>query len=200
MTESHSGDRSSDASAPEGGPEAPRHMSPIETWLERFIFASRWIQAPLYAGLVLAMVVYAVIFCAELVHVCSNLRDFSGEKAEEKVMIGVLTLVDITMVANLVVMVVIGGYATFVSKLDVFSHVDRPDWLEKIDAGTMKIKLTGSLVGISAIHLLKTFIDINSEEITERQIRWQVIIHVVFLSSGLFLALTERVMHGGKQH
>jgi uncharacterized protein (TIGR00645 family) len=144
------------------------------------------------------MVVYACIFCAQLIHVCLYLREWNDEKAEELVMIGVLTLVDITMVANLVVMVVIGGYATFVSKLDLLGQVDRPDWLEKIDAGTMKIKLTGSLVGISAIHLLKSFI--NIENVTDKQIRWQVIIHIVFLCSGLLLALTERVMHGSSKH
>ncbi|HUR28354.1 MAG TPA: TIGR00645 family protein, partial [Planctomycetota bacterium] len=173
---------------------------------ERFIFASRWVQAPLYAGLVVAMVVYAVVFCAELVHVCASIRNFD-EHLEETVMMGVLTLVDITMVANLVVMVVIGGYATFVSRLDLQNHADRPDWLEKINAGTMKIKLTGSLVGISAIHLLKSFIEIGTHKadgeiaaLDEHTIRWQVIIHVVFLSSGLLLAFTERVMHDSHKH
>jgi uncharacterized protein (TIGR00645 family) len=170
----------------------------LEAALESFVFASRWVQAPLYVGLVLAMVVYACIFCSQLVEVCLELRHLGSEHVEEQVMMGVLTLVDITMVANLVVMVVVGGYATFVSRLDLTRHVDRPDWLQKIDAGTMKVKLAGSLVGISAIHLLKSFI--NIDKVDERQLMWQVIIHGVFLMSGLLLATTERVLYGPAKH
>lgn len=183
---------------PDGDHPAEPSPGSVESLLERFIFASRWIQAPLYVGLILAMVVYACVFCMQLIDVCANLSSFGDVHAEERVMLGVLTLVDITMVANLVVMVVIGGYATFVSRLDLLRHADRPDWLEKINAGTMKIKLTSSLVGISAIHLLKSFIDI--EKVEPSHIQWQVIIHVVFLLSGLLLALTERVLHPTESH
>jgi len=166
----------------------------FEDGLERLIFASRWIQAPLYVGLVIAMVLYAIKFAVELFEMCRGI----GEMDEAKVMLGLLTLVDITMVANLVVMTVIGGYATFVSKLDLASHPDRPDWLEKIDAATLKIKLSASLVGISGIHLLRSFIDI--ERMDETHVKWQVIIHVVFLCSALILSLAERVMHPVHNH
>ena len=111
-------------------------------------------------------------------------------------MLGVLTLVDITMVANLLIMVIIGGYSTFVSKMNIGSHEDRPDWLEKIDAGTLKVKLAGSLVGVSGIHLLQTFINIENQNL--EQVKWQVIIHVVFLLSSVLLAYTETLLH--KKH
>lgn len=108
-------------------------------------------------------------------------------------MLGILTLVDITMVANLLIMVTIGGYSTFVSKLDIDKHEDKPEWLQKIDAGSLKVKLVGSLVGVSGIHLLQTFINIKMHE-TEH-VMWQVIIHVVFLLSALMLAYTEKILH-----
>lgn len=112
---------------------------------------------------------------------------------EEMVMLGVLNLVDITMVANLITMVVIGGYASFVSRLPVEKHEDRPDWLQKVDAGTLKIKLVGSLIGISGIHLLKSFINVDHRP--HDQIMWQILIHCTFLISALLLAVTERIIH-----
>ena len=170
-------------------------MKRIETAFEQFVFASRWIQAPLYGGLIIASVIYAYRFSVELLHLVSEARILS----EEQVMLSVLSLVDITMVANLLAMVVIGGYATFVSKLDsIVQHQDRPDWLEKIDASTMKIKLAASLVGISGIHLLKSFLNVN--EMNVEHIKWQTIIHVVFLLSGLMLAWTERILHPHVDH
>jgi uncharacterized protein (TIGR00645 family) len=108
-------------------------------------------------------------------------------------MLGVLTLVDITMVANLLIMVIIGGYSTFVSRIDIDGHEDKPEWLQKVDAGTLKVKLAGSLVGVSGIHLLQTFINIENNEM--EHVMWQVIIHVVFLLSSLMLAYTEKVLH-----
>jgi len=116
-----------------------------------------------------------------------------NEITEELLMLGVLTLVDITMVANLLVMVIIGGYATFVSRINLDNHPDKPDWLDKIDAGTLKVKLATALVGISGIHLLKSFI--NIKEKSNDQVMWQVIIHVVFLLSSVMLAYTEKLMH-----
>lgn len=116
---------------------APSKASALEKGIERLVFASRWVQAPLYAGLILAGVLYAVKFIEHLWHMTWDLRHMT----ETQVMLGVLTLVDITMVANLLTMVIIGGYATFVSKLDLEGQPDRPDWLEHIDAGTMKVKL-----------------------------------------------------------
>jgi uncharacterized protein (TIGR00645 family) len=160
----------------------------IEGFFEGIIFASRWFQAPLYAGLIVAGVLYAYKFLVELIHLVATVQTIT----EEMLMLGVLTLVDITMVANLLIMVIIGGYATFVSRIDLTNHPDKPDWLEKIDAGTLKVKLATALVGISGIHLLKSFI--NIKEKAGDQIMWQVIIHVVFLLSSLMLAYTESIM------
>lgn len=167
-------------------------MKAVEASIEKLIFASRWFQAPLYAGLIVAGVLYAYKFVVELVHLVQTVNQVS----EEVLMLGVLTLVDITMVANLLVMVIIGGYATFVSKLHLDEHPDRPDWLDKIDAGTLKVKLATALVGISGIHLLKGFIGIKDKD--PEQMKWQVIIHVVFLFSSILLAVTENLLH--KKH
>jgi uncharacterized protein (TIGR00645 family) len=166
----------------------------LEHGLESIIFASRWVQAPLYVGLIVASVLYAYKFAVELIHMCQHIATMK----EEELMLGVLGLVDVTMVANLLAMVVIGGYATFVSKMDLDEHEDRPDWLDKVDAATLKIKLSASLVGISGIHLLKAFIGI--EEKNTEHVMWQVIIHVVFLFSSLLLAASERILHGPKHH
>lgn len=161
----------------------------IETIFEKIIFASRWLQAPLYGGLIIGGILYAYKFVVELVHLCLTINEIS----ETVLMLGVLTLVDITMVANLLIMVIIGGYSTFVSRMDIDKHVDKPDWLQKVDAGTLKVKLAGSLVGVSGIHLLQSFINIKNHQ-TEH-IMWQVIIHVVFLLSSIMLAYTEKILH-----
>lgn len=161
----------------------------IESSMEFLVFSSRWFQAPLYVGLIIAGLLYAYKFILELIHLVVTINSIS----EEVLMLGVLTLVDITMVANLLVMVIIGGYATFVSRMDLQGHPDKPDWLDKIDAGALKVKLATALVGISGIHLLKSFINIKEKETD--QIMWQVIIHVVFLLSSLMLAYTEKIMH-----
>ena len=113
-------------------------------------------------------------------------------------MLGVLTLVDITMVANLLAMVIIGGYATFVSKLDLLNHKDKPDWLQSIDAGTLKVKLAVSLVGISGIHLLKVFINIEHQDL--QHVMWQVLIHIVFLVTSIALAFTDKILHSKFSH
>jgi uncharacterized protein (TIGR00645 family) len=131
----------------------------VEAFFESIVFDSRWIQAPLYAGLIVAELLYAYKFLLELWHMMTHIN-----KMEETVfMLGVLGLIDVTMVANLLTMVVIGGYATFVSKLDLEQHPDRPDWLTHVDPGTIKIKLAASLIGISSIHLLKGFVDVANE-------------------------------------
>ncbi len=161
----------------------------FETLLETVIFSSRWLQAPLYVGLIIGGLLYTYKFFIELIHLCTSINEIS----ETMLMLGILTLVDITMVANLLIMVTIGGYSTFVSKLDIDKHEDKPEWLQKIDAGSLKVKLAGSLVGVSGIHLLQTFINIKMHE-TEH-VMWQVIIHVVFLLSALMLAYTEKILH-----
>jgi len=161
----------------------------IENIFEQIIFSSRWVQAPIYGGLIVGSILYTYKFLVELIHLCATV----GTMKEEVLMLGILTLVDISMVLNLLVMVIIGGYATFVSRMNLESHEDRPDWLEKIDAGTLKVKLAGALVGISGIHLLKSFINISNKDY--EQVKWQVVIHVVFLFSTLMLAFTEKVLY-----
>lgn len=168
----------------------------VEHALEYFIFASRWVQAPIYVALIFAAFAYAWKSVQELMHM---LHDFSSA-TESSIMLGILSLVDISMVANLVNMVVVGGYVTFVSRIDFGDNGDRPDWLDHINANTLKVKLAGSLASISAIHLLKSFIDITAatgdKPLTpahEKVILWQAIIHGVFLLSMILFAWGERM-------
>ena len=161
----------------------------VETVFEKLIFASRWLQAPLYAGLIIGGMLYAYKFIIELVHLCTGINELS----ETALMLGLLTLVDVTMVSNLLIMVIIGGYSTFVSRINLDKHEDKPEWLQKINAGTLKVKLSGSLVGVSGIHLLITFINIKYYE--SEHVMWQVIIHVVFLVSSVLLAYSEKLLN-----
>ncbi|MBL8484714.1 MAG: TIGR00645 family protein [Rhodocyclaceae bacterium] len=156
--------------------------------LENFIFWSRWLQAPLYLGLIVAQGVYVYQFMVELSHLVHKI----GALAEAEIMLVVLGLIDVVMIANLLVMVIVGGYETFVSRLELEDHPDQPEWLSHINAGVLKVKLATALIGISAIHLLRTFI--NAENLPDRLILWQIVIHVVFVLSALCMALTDRVM------
>jgi len=160
--------------------------------LETFIFWSRWIQAPLYLGLIVAQVVYVYLFLTELTHLVQNAFG-SNQINETQVMLIVLGLIDVVMIANLLIMVIIGGYETFVSRLHLEDHPDQPEWLSHVNAGVLKIKLSAAIIGISSIHLLKTFI--NAANIDEHTIKWQVIIHVVFLLSALAMVLVDRIMN-----
>ena len=173
----------------------------VERGLERVIFASRWLQAPLYAGLIVAQIVYVWQFLNELWHLVQLAVGHGGSVADvgTHVMIAVLGLIDVVMVANLVIMVVIGGYETFVSRLDLGAHADKPEWLNHMNAGVLKIKLGTALIGISSIHLLKTFIEIRTPgiKIDPDTIRWQIIIHIVFVVSAIFLAWTDKIMMSG---
>lgn len=166
----------------------------VEQVFETVVFASRWVQAPLYAGLIMAELLYAYKFLVELYEMIRDIRELS----ETIFMLGVLSLIDITMVANLLTMVVIGGYATFVSKLDLEGHPDRPDWLSHVDPGTIKVKLAASLIGISSIHLLKSFV--NVANVSPDHIKWQIFIHSTFLASAILLACTDRIMQKEKKH
>ena len=166
----------------------------IERAFEYAVFASRWVQAPLYGGLIVAELLYAYKFLAELWEMVIHIN-----KMDETVfMLGVLGLIDVTMVANLLTMVIIGGYATFVSKLDLEQHPDRPDWLTHVDPGTIKIKLAASLIGISSIHLLKAFVDVAHED--PEHIKWKIFIHMTFLASAILLAWTDKIMQKDKKH
>jgi len=161
----------------------------IENKFEGVIFASRWIQMPLYTGLIVASILYAYKFLVELVHLTVHIQKLT----EYEVLLGILGLMDITMVANLLFMVIIGGYSTFVSRIHLSQHVDRPDWLDKMDGGALKIKMASSLAIVSGIHLLRSFM--NLKNVTYEEVKIQIIIHCVFLVSTLVLALTERIMH-----
>ncbi len=169
----------------------------FENTLEYFIFASRWVQAPIYIALIFAAIAYAWKSVQELLH----LLDGFSAATESNIMVGILSLVDISMVANLVNMVVVGGYVTFVSRIDFGDNGDRPDWLDHINANTLKVKLAGSLASISAIHLLKSFIAITDFVGTdaamsanhEKVILWQAIIHGVFLASMILFAWGEKM-------
>ena len=180
--------------------EENSQASRVERFVEGSIFASRWLQAPLYLGLIIAQMIYVCQFMAELWHLIHIF--ISGGKIEEvsnHIMIGILGLIDVVMVANLVIMVVIGGYETFVSRLDLDGKADKPEWLSHVNAGVLKIKLGTALISISSIHLLKTFIQVRDPEfkIVNEAIAWQVGIHVIFLVSALVLAWTDRIMMNG---
>jgi uncharacterized protein (TIGR00645 family) len=168
--------------------------SRVEHAFETIVFASRWIQAPLYGGLIAAELLYAYKFLAELWEMVRHIN----QQEETIFMLGVLGLIDITMVANLLTMVIIGGYATFVSKLDLEHHPDRPDWLTHVDPGTIKIKLAASLIGISSIHLLKSFVNIANEN--PEHVKWKIFIHMTFLASAILLAWTDKIMQKEKKH
>jgi uncharacterized protein (TIGR00645 family) len=152
------------------------------------IFASRWLQAPLYFGLIVAQAVYVYLFMVELSHLIHKI----GNLSETDIMLIVLGLIDVVMIANLLIMVIVGGYETFVSRLNLEDHPDQPEWLSHVNAGVLKVKLATALIGISAIHLLKTFI--NADQLTDRVVLWQVVIHMVFVVSALAMAYTDKLM------
>lgn len=159
--------------------------------LETFIFASRWLQAPLYLGLIIAQMVYCWVFMVELSHLVLKAID-ATHISEAEIMLTVLGLIDVVMIANLLVMVIVGGYETFVSRLDLDDHPDQPEWLSHVNAGVLKIKLSTAIIGISSIHLLKSFI--NAANVPEHTLMWQVTIHLVFLLSALAMALVDKTM------
>jgi len=156
--------------------------------LGRFIFFSRWLQAPLYLGLIVVQGIYVYQFIRDLFELLMH----ATQMDEAHIMLAVLGLIDVVMVANLLVMVIVGGYDIFVSRLKIDAHPDKPEWLDHVNAGSMKIKLAVSLIGISSIHLLQTFI--NPNRIPGDAIMWQVIIHLTFVVSALLMAFTDRLM------
>jgi uncharacterized protein (TIGR00645 family) len=179
-------------------PHAPRSRST----LANFIFLSRWLQAPLYFGLILAQAVYVYRFLLELVHLFGfALFNHAPPRStpvgvvdpETIVMLSVLGLIDVVMIANLLIMVIVGGYETFVSRLNLKGHPDQPEWLSHVNAGILKVKLATALIGISSIHLLKTFINAGAATTTDKQIFWQVMIHITFVASAIALAWIDRL-------
>jgi uncharacterized protein (TIGR00645 family) len=186
------------------------HSTPLRG-LPAMIFASRWLQLPLYLGLILAQAVYVFHFWVELVHL---VEAAFGDKAaldmliksigykvgpdwvpklnETVIMLVVLGLIDVVMISNLLIMVIVGGYETFVSRLNLEGHPDQPEWLSHVNASVLKVKLATAIIGISSIHLLKTFI--NAENYSDKVLLWQTLIHVAFLFSALAIALADRLM------
>ena len=180
--------------------------------LPNFIFASRWLQLPLYLGLIAAQAVYVVHFMVELKHLIAagfgSIVDLQalissiGYKTnlpittlnETVIMLVVLALIDVVMISNLLIMVIIGGYETFVSRMNLEGHRDQPEWLGHVNASVLKVKLATAIIGISSIHLLKTFI--NADNYTDRVLIAQTTIHVVFLFSALAIAYTDKIMSG----
>lgn len=155
--------------------------------MTQFIFSSRWLQAPLYVGLIVTQGVYIFKFLGELYHLLQVITTLG----ETEFLLIVLGLIDVVMVSNLLIMIIIGGYETFVSRLHLRDHPDMPEWLDHINANTMKIKLSTALVGISSVHLLKTFF--NLEHMTDNTVFWQVVIHTIFLFSSMALAFTAKM-------
>ena len=173
--------------------------------MSQLIFWSRWLQAPLYLGLIVAQAVYVYHFMIELSHLIQK----ATKIGEAEIMLIVLGLIDVVMIANLLIMVIIGGYETFVSRLNLKEHPDQPEWLSHVNAATMKIKLAMALIGISSIHLLKTFIEVTNVEIPagtsaalaeqliiagQIEVKWQVVIHTIFILSAVAMAYTDRIM------
>ena len=179
--------------------------------LPNLIFSSRWLQLPLYLGLIVAQCVYVFHFWVELTHLIEaafgnaqaldSLVKSIGYKAdvgwvpklnETVIMLVVLGLIDVVMISNLLIMVIVGGYETFVSRMNLENHPDQPEWLSHVNASVLKVKLATAIIGISSIHLLKTFI--NAENYSEKTLLWQTLIHVAFLLSALAIAYTDRLM------
>lgn len=199
--------------------QAPPRLRP----LPNLIFASRWLQLPLYLGLILAQAVYVFQFWTELVHLieaafgnqealtmlvksigykATAIKDVTGQviigyepiaKLNETIlMLVVLGLIDVVMISNLLIMVIVGGYETFVSRMNLDGHPDQPEWLSHVNASVLKVKLATAIIGISSIHLLKTFI--NADNYAEKTLMWQTLIHVAFLASAIAIAYTDRLL------
>lgn len=178
--------------------------------LPNLIFASRWLQLPLYIGLIAAQAIYVFHFWVELVHLIeaafgsevalSKLVNSIGYRSdvaptalnETIIMLVVLALIDVVMISNLLIMVIVGGYETFVSRMHLEDHPDQPEWLSHVNASVLKVKLATAIIGISSIHLLKTFINAGNYEV--KVLMWQTLIHVAFLFSALAIALADRLM------
>lgn len=190
----------------------PRQFRAHTKWVQGvgyLIFFSRWLQAPLYLGLIVAQVVYVIVFMTELWHlgetVLGGLYAGYGLQVDEAdIMLAVLGLIDVVMISNLLIMVIIGGYETFVSRINIDGHPDQPEWLSHVNANVLKVKLAMAIIGISSIHLLKTFIAVHAlpasgattedgAKYTWEGVFWQVMIHLVFIISAIALAWIDRM-------
>src|SRR5438874_12156761 len=165
------------------------------------IFSSRWLQLPRYIGLIVAQAARVVLVLKELWHLFGHSFDFS----EQQIMLAVLGLIDVVMISILLVMVIVGGYETFVSRLNLEGHPDQPEWLSHVNASVLKIKLAMAIIGISSIHLLRTFIEasnLGSERTTytETGVMWQMLIHITFIASAIGIAYVERISEAAERH
>jgi uncharacterized protein (TIGR00645 family) len=174
------------------------------------IFHSRWLQLPLYLGLIVAQGVYVMQFLNELWmlltqtaaswsatidHTVDGAHAAGAHDAKTAIMLGVLGLIDVVMISNLLVMVIVGGYETFVSRLRLQGHPDQPEWLSYVNAAVLKVKLATAIIGISSVHLLATFIEARS--LSEKTMLWQTIIHLAFVASAVAIAFIDRIMSPG---
>ena len=181
----------------EGGMNTPDPLNAVPIKLKPLpllIFSSRWLQLPLYVGLIVAQCVYVFLFLKELLHLVMHAWEFS----EQQIMLVVLGLIDVVMISNLLVMVIVGGYETFVSRLGLKGHPDQPEWLSHVNAGVLKVKLAMAIIGISSIHLLRTFIEAGAlgqpnARITEAAILWQTATHMSFIVSAIGIAWVDRM-------
>ena len=164
--------------------------------LPRWIFMSRWLLAPLYIGLIVAQGIYVWQFWTELIHLIGMLT--VKNITETEIMLIVLGLIDVVMISNLLVMVIVGGWETFVSRLELEKHPDQPEWLSHVNAGVLKVKLATAIIGISSIHLLKSFI--NAAQYDEKTLLWQTMIHLTFVVSALAIAYTEKITQSAQAH
>jgi uncharacterized protein (TIGR00645 family) len=167
--------------------------------LPQIIFASRWLQVPLYLGLIVAQVVYVFLFVKELYQLVLHVMTFD----EQQIMLIVLGLIDVVMISNLLVMVIVGGYETFVSRLRLHRHPDNPEWLSHVDSGVLKVKLAMSIIGISSISLLRSFVEAHSlglpgSKITGEAVMWQTIIHSIFILSAIGITYVDRLSSAPK--
>ena len=168
----------------------PRPLRPLPA----LIFASRWLQLPLYLGLIVAQGVYVFLFGKELWHLIHE----APSMGEQQIMLLVLGLIDVVMISNLLIMVIVGGYETFVSRMNLEGHRDQPEWLSHVNASVLKVKLATAIIGISSIHLLKTFI--NADNYSDRVLIAQTAIHITFLLSAIAIAYTDKLMSGPAKH
>lgn len=184
-------------------PVPPKEFKALRP-LPQLIFGSRWLQLPLYLGLIVAQGVYVFLFLKELWHLVGGALKFT----EQEIMLVVLGLIDVVMISNLLIMVIVGGYETFVSRLELEKHPDQPEWLSHVNASVLKIKLAMAIIGISSIHLLRTFIYAgqlgqDGSIYTEKGVMWQAIIHFLFVISAIGIAAVERLnqpVHQGRDH
>lgn len=164
----------------------------MERLIERGLFASRWMMAPMYLGLAVALVILVWIFLMELGRFVLIVPVMTVNDA----ILGVLALIDLSLAANLLLIVIFSGYENFVSRMDLMDHKDRPEWQGDVDFSALKLKLVASIVAISGIHLLKVFMDVG--KYPADQIRWMVVIHLVFVISGVLLAAMDWIANHAK--